>query len=207
MHDWVLANEHMAKRAGRQGLSLPVRLRPQCRARGPRGQSNRPSRSARVPLAGLPACGYQSSVGPWAIPTSVHTCLITSNVKRLVDFYEPILGLTAKWSGKAYAEFLTGGGVLAIFSQEAQEEYIPGSTDPAKNKSVVLEFRVGDVDQEYRRLQRLSENLGQAAWHTALGNAFHLLPRPGRKSCRFLYVTQWSITNVSVTSSVYNGLL
>jgi hypothetical protein len=43
--------------------------------------------------------------------------------------------------------------VLAIFSEEAQEKYIPGSTEAAKNKSMILEFRVADIDQEYRRLQ------------------------------------------------------
>jgi catechol 2,3-dioxygenase-like lactoylglutathione lyase family enzyme len=87
------------------------------------------------------------------IPTLAHTCLITNNVKRLVEFYEPILALKASWSGQDYAEFPTGVGVLAIFSEEAQEKYIPGSTEAAKNKSMILEFRVADVDQEYRRLQ------------------------------------------------------
>ncbi|HXB56795.1 MAG TPA: VOC family protein [Vicinamibacteria bacterium] len=86
-------------------------------------------------------------------PTLINTCLITNNVKRLVDFYEPILAMRAKWSSEDYAEFPTGVGVLAIFSEEAQEKYIPGSTEAAKNKSMVLEFRVTDVDQEYRRLQ------------------------------------------------------
>ena len=61
--------------------------------------------------------------------------------------------MRAKWSGKDYAEFETGVGVLAIFSEEAQERYVPGSTKAANNKSIGLEFRVADVDQQYRRLQ------------------------------------------------------
>jgi uncharacterized glyoxalase superfamily protein PhnB len=89
------------------------------------------------------------------IPTLVNTCVITNNVERLVKFYEPVLALKAKRPSEDYAEFSTGGGVLAIFSAEAQEKYIPGSTEPAKNRSVILEFRVTDVDQEYRRLQSL----------------------------------------------------
>jgi catechol 2,3-dioxygenase-like lactoylglutathione lyase family enzyme len=88
-------------------------------------------------------------------PMLLHTCLITSDVKRLVDFYEPILNLKAKWSGKDYAEFATGIGVLAIFSAEAQENYIPGSAEAAKNRSLILEFGVVDVDLEYRRLASL----------------------------------------------------
>jgi catechol 2,3-dioxygenase-like lactoylglutathione lyase family enzyme len=87
------------------------------------------------------------------MPTLINTCLITDNVKRLVDFYEPILAVRAMWSGKDYVEFPTGVGVLAIFSEEAQERYIPGATKAAANKSIVLEFRVADVDQQYRRLQ------------------------------------------------------
>jgi catechol 2,3-dioxygenase-like lactoylglutathione lyase family enzyme len=84
-----------------------------------------------------------------------HTCLITDNVKRLVDFYEPVLGEKATWSGEDYAEFRTGSGVLAIFSFAAQERYIPGSAEAGKNKSMILEFEVADVDREYRRLQTL----------------------------------------------------
>ncbi len=89
------------------------------------------------------------------IPTLVNTCVITKNVNQLVEFYEPILGLKAKRSGDDYAEFPTGVGVLAIFSADAQEKYIPGSTEASKNKSVILEFGVADVDQEYRSLQSL----------------------------------------------------
>jgi catechol 2,3-dioxygenase-like lactoylglutathione lyase family enzyme len=85
----------------------------------------------------------------------VNTCLITANVDQLVQFYEPILALKAQRSGKDYAEFRTGAGVLAVFSAAAQEKYIPGSAEAAKNRSAILEFRVSDVDQEYVRLQSL----------------------------------------------------
>lgn len=88
-------------------------------------------------------------------PELTRTCLITSDVDRLVAFYEQVLGIKAVRSGKYYAEFPSGRGVLAIFSVEAQENYIPGSAEAAKNKSVILEFKVADVDQEYRRLGSL----------------------------------------------------
>jgi catechol 2,3-dioxygenase-like lactoylglutathione lyase family enzyme len=89
------------------------------------------------------------------IPALQNACVITNDVRRLVDFYEPVLALQAKWSGADYAEFPTGVGVLAIFSAEAQEKYIPGAAVTAKNKSLILEFKVADVDQEYARLQNL----------------------------------------------------
>jgi catechol 2,3-dioxygenase-like lactoylglutathione lyase family enzyme len=97
------------------------------------------------------------SLGPasGSAPTLVNTCLITNNVNQLVEFYEDILAIKAKRTGEDYAEFPTGVGVLAIFSESAQERYIPGSAGAAKNKSVVLEFRVANVDEEYKRLQGL----------------------------------------------------
>jgi catechol 2,3-dioxygenase-like lactoylglutathione lyase family enzyme len=88
-------------------------------------------------------------------PELAHTCLITNHVDQLVAFYEPVLRLKAQRSGPDYAEFRTAAGVLAIFSAEAQEKYIPGSAVGASNRSMVLEFRVSDVDAEYGRLQSL----------------------------------------------------
>jgi predicted enzyme related to lactoylglutathione lyase len=94
-----------------------------------------------------------SREAPFPAPQLINTCLITPDVNRLVAFYEAILKLKAERSGEDYAEFHTGAGVLAIFSATTQERYIPSSAEGAANKSVVLEFRVVDVDQEYRRLQ------------------------------------------------------
>jgi catechol 2,3-dioxygenase-like lactoylglutathione lyase family enzyme len=89
------------------------------------------------------------------IPRLMHTCLITDNVNRLVQFYEPILRVKAQRSGEDYVEFRTGAGVLAVFSATAQERYIPGSTVAAGNRSAILEFEVADVDAEFVRLQSL----------------------------------------------------
>ena len=92
---------------------------------------------------------------PTISPVLINTCLITSNVDRLVAFYEPVLQVKAERSGADYAEFHTGAGVLAIFSAAAQQKYIPGSAISASNHSMVLEFRVSNLDAEYRRLQPL----------------------------------------------------
>jgi catechol 2,3-dioxygenase-like lactoylglutathione lyase family enzyme len=96
-----------------------------------------------------------ASSQPQLRPILMNTCLITTNVNRLVNFYEGVLGIEAERSGNQYVEFRTGVGVLAIFSIDAQEKYIPGSADAASNKSVILEFKVIDVDHEYARLQPL----------------------------------------------------
>ena len=98
---------------------------------------------------------HAGHAAPSASPSLINTCLITANVDQLVNFYESVLQMKAQRTGEEYAEFHTGVGVLAIFSAEAQEKYIPGSAEAARNKSVILEFRVADVDEEYARLKPL----------------------------------------------------
>lgn len=88
-------------------------------------------------------------------PVLRNTCLITKNVRQLTNFYTQVLRIPARNSGVDYAEFRTGVGVLAIFSADAQERYIPKSAGPADNKSAILEFEVRDVDAEYLRLQKI----------------------------------------------------
>jgi uncharacterized glyoxalase superfamily protein PhnB len=88
----------------------------------------------------------------------VNTCLITGKFTELVDFYQLALGVSPQpVTSGVYAEFPTGRGVLAIFSAEAQEKYIPGAAQPANNRSAILEFRVANVDAEYVRLQSFVE--------------------------------------------------
>lgn len=86
-------------------------------------------------------------------PSLMHTCLITSDVKQLTDFYQRVLQIKPHASGDSYVEFPTGAGTLAIFDADAQEKYIPGSAQPGQNKSSILEFNVANVDLEYARLQ------------------------------------------------------
>ena len=110
-----------------------------------------------VAVAGLEG-GSQAIRGGSSQPASqspalINTCLITNDVARLVEFYRRVLRIPPKTAGAEYAEFPTGVGVLAIFSAEAQEKYIPRAAEPASNRSAILEFRVDDVDKEYARLK------------------------------------------------------
>ena len=88
-------------------------------------------------------------------PTLINTCLITKDVTRLSAFYAEALQIEPRKAGEDYVEFHTGGGVLALFGADAQEKYIPGSATAGENHSAILEFRVGNVDEEYARLHRL----------------------------------------------------
>jgi len=114
-------------------------------------------------LAGLMALSQARSGGPIATPAPasgqypvlINTCLISKDVRSLAAFYQLLLRIPPKFDGESYAEFRTGTGVLTIFDAQAQEKYIPGSAESSANRSVILEFRVADPDEEYARLQRI----------------------------------------------------
>ena len=91
--------------------------------------------------------------GTRANPVLINSCVVTAHVKQLVDFYKRVLLLEPRTLNDQYAEFATGVGVLALFSANAQEAYIPGSARSGQNKSIILEFRVANVDSEYERLR------------------------------------------------------
>jgi catechol 2,3-dioxygenase-like lactoylglutathione lyase family enzyme len=99
-----------------------------------------------------------------------HTCIISANVRRLADFYRHVLQIEPHFYGDDYVEFPTAAGTLAIFSAQAQETDIPGSAEPGKNRSIVLEFNVEDVDREYAKLQKTAAVLVKAPTTRPWGN-------------------------------------
>jgi catechol 2,3-dioxygenase-like lactoylglutathione lyase family enzyme len=100
------------------------------------------------------AFGRYSQAASRPQPVLINTCLITGNFTQLVDFYQHVLGISPRVSNGVYAEFPTNAGVLAIFTAQAQERYIPGSATSASNKSAILEFRVANVDEAFMRLHQ-----------------------------------------------------
>jgi catechol 2,3-dioxygenase-like lactoylglutathione lyase family enzyme len=92
---------------------------------------------------------------PNRAPALINTCLITNDVNQLAAFYAQALQIEPHKVSDDYVEFRTSAGVLALFSDAAQEKYIAGSATPGQNRSVILEFRVADVDAEYARLHDL----------------------------------------------------
>ncbi len=80
--------------------------------------------------------------------------IITSDVKRLVSFYEMVTGAEAVWGGnELFAEIPTSVGTLAIGSDKTVPLFGVGSAEPAANRSAIVEFIVDDVDTEYDRLR------------------------------------------------------
>ncbi|WP_037581877.1 VOC family protein [Phaeacidiphilus oryzae] len=82
----------------------------------------------------------------------VSTRIITADIDRLVGFYEKATGVPAAWVTEDFAELRTPHGTLAIGSTRTVPLFAPGSARPAENRSVIIEFRVADVDALYREL-------------------------------------------------------
>jgi catechol 2,3-dioxygenase-like lactoylglutathione lyase family enzyme len=78
--------------------------------------------------------------------------IITSDVARLVEFYERATGARATWATKDFAELKTAGATLAIASTRTVPLFAPGSARPADNHSVITEFLVDDVDRVHQNL-------------------------------------------------------
>jgi predicted enzyme related to lactoylglutathione lyase len=83
----------------------------------------------------------------------ISTRIITADVKRLVEFYELVTGVSAVWGNELFAEIPTPIGTLAIGSVKTVPLFGAGSAEPQANRSAILEFMVDDVDAEYERLR------------------------------------------------------
>ncbi len=81
-------------------------------------------------------------------------CLITSDVRRLSDFYQRVLEVVPE-GDDVFVSFSVPGTKLSIFSDQALDEMIPGLMDDSGSGNCFLEFEVEDVDREYEHLQEL----------------------------------------------------
>ena len=90
----------------------------------------------------------------------VSTRIITADVKRLVDFYGKVTGTELTRYTEDFAELVTEAGTLAIGGTRTLQFF--GGDQVARaadNHTAIIEFRVADVDAEYRRLAPI---LGEA---------------------------------------------
>jgi predicted enzyme related to lactoylglutathione lyase len=80
--------------------------------------------------------------------------IITDDMRRLVGFYEAMTGLSATWYTDDFAELVTRSCTLAIGSRRTMDMFGAGAARPADNHTVIIEFRVDDVDEEFQRLKQ-----------------------------------------------------
>jgi catechol 2,3-dioxygenase-like lactoylglutathione lyase family enzyme len=103
--------------------------------------------------------------------------IITDDIKRLVQFYEG-LGLKAVWYTDDFAELSSATCTLAIGSKRTMDLFGAGAATPAANRSIILEFRVDDVDDAYRKLESQLTDVVQQPTTQPWGNRSLLFRDP-----------------------------
>ena len=117
----------------------------------------------------------------------VSTRIITADVRRLVAFYETVTGIKLTLYTEDFAELVTGAGTLAIGSTRTLRLFGGDHVaSPAANRTAIVEFRVADVDEEYRRLGGLIDGaLVQAPTTMPWGNRSLLFRDPDGNLVKF----------------------
>ncbi|WP_017259278.1 VOC family protein [Pedobacter arcticus] len=85
--------------------------------------------------------------------------IITANINGLVKFYEQVTGMSLVQYTPDFAELKTPTATLAIGSTKTLQ-FFGGDevAKPAQNHSVIIEFKVDDVDKDYERLTDYLQN-------------------------------------------------
>jgi catechol 2,3-dioxygenase-like lactoylglutathione lyase family enzyme len=83
-----------------------------------------------------------------------HARIVTQDVSGLVRFYRELTGMTPTGDDR-YAELHGPQLSLAISSQRMIEMHSAGAATARANRSMILDFKVTDVDRERARLQGL----------------------------------------------------
>jgi predicted enzyme related to lactoylglutathione lyase len=104
--------------------------------------------------------------------------VITDNITRLVKFYEDVTGLAPTWYTDDFAELATPACTLAIGSTRTMAMFSAGAARPADNHTAIIEFRVDDVDGEYRKLKTIASDVVQEPTNMPWGNRSLLFRDP-----------------------------
>jgi len=81
--------------------------------------------------------------------------VITGDVERMARFYEQATGRPVTRRTEDFAELVTPSATMAIASTRTIQMFGAGAAHQADNHSVIVEFRVEDVDAEYEKLKGL----------------------------------------------------
>lgn len=82
-------------------------------------------------------------------------CLITDDVKGLMEFYKNVLQVEAVGDEIAARLRVKGDFHLDICSKQGMENLAQGSTSGIGHGGCTIEMEVENVDEEYRRLKAL----------------------------------------------------
>jgi predicted enzyme related to lactoylglutathione lyase len=104
--------------------------------------------------------------------------IITADIKRLVQFFEKATCVTAKWSTDDFAEIVTSSFTLAIGSTRTLAFFAEEVAQAAANKSLIIEFLVENVDDDYERIKDLTHDIVQKPTTMPWGNRSLLFRDP-----------------------------
>lgn len=104
--------------------------------------------------------------------------IITADMKRLVTFLEQATTLPASWATPDFAEIVTDSFTLAIGSTKTLSFFGEGVAQPATNKSLIIEFLVKNVDEDYERIKELTTEIVQKPTTMPWGNRSLLFRDP-----------------------------
>ncbi|WP_029284590.1 VOC family protein [Pedobacter sp. R20-19] len=104
--------------------------------------------------------------------------IITADIKRLVQFFEHATGTIAKWATDDFAEVISESFTLAIGSTRTLAFFGEGVAEPVTNKSIIIEFLVKNVDDDYERIKDLTSEIVQKPTTMPWGNRSLLFRDP-----------------------------
>lgn len=104
--------------------------------------------------------------------------IITSDITRLVKFYEQVAKAKAKWATDDFAEIVLKSFTLAIGSTRTLAFFGEGTAKAAANKSVIIEFLVENVDEDYQRIKDITTEIVQEPTTMPWGNRSLLFRDP-----------------------------
>ena len=124
--------------------------------------------------------------------------MITDDLERTVQFYEQVTGVAAARYTPVFAELGMPSCTLAIGHTQTTQLFGEDSARPADNHTVIIEFRVDDVDSEYKRLKPLVDDWVQEPTTMPWGNRSILFRDPdGNLVNLFTPVTEEAIKKFS----------
>ncbi|TDH55917.1 VOC family protein [Mycobacterium eburneum] len=104
--------------------------------------------------------------------------MITDDLERTVQFYERITDVAAVRYTPLFAELPMPSFTLAIGHTQTTQLFGEDSARPADNRSLIIEFKVDDVDAEYQRLAPLVTDWVQPPTTMPWGNRSLLFRDP-----------------------------
>jgi predicted enzyme related to lactoylglutathione lyase len=104
--------------------------------------------------------------------------MITDDLGRVIQFYEQVTGVEAVRYTPVFAELIMPSFTLAIGHTQTTQLFGEGSARPADNHTIIIEFRVDDVDSEYERLKPLVSDWVQEPTTMPWGNRSILFRDP-----------------------------